>query len=138
MSIQISPQHHQIVLGKNHSNLKAIMQYTKCQIMFPDAQDQNIPSLKKSNVNISGNIHNVYTARQLLIGSLPLLIIFDLPEDTSILKIRSEQIAEIQTVCDVTINIRQKTKQMIKACIIKGIERHASILKLYNTIFFFS
>ncbi|RZC40327.1 bicaudal C, partial [Asbolus verrucosus] len=126
MSIQISPQHHQIVLGKNHSNLKAIMQYTKCQIMFPDAQDQNIPSLKKSNINISGSIHNVYTARQLLIGSLPLLIIFDLPEDTTNLKIRSEQITEIQNSCDVTINIRQKTKQMIKACIIKGIERHAS------------
>lgn len=94
--------------------------------MFPDAQDQNIPSLKKSNVNISGNIHNVYTARQLLIGSLPLLIIFDLPEDTTNLKTRSEQIAEIQNSCDVIINIRQKTKQMIKACIIKGIERHAS------------
>jgi protein bicaudal C len=134
MSIQISPQHHQIVLGKNHSNLKAIMQYTKCQIMFPDAQDQNIPSLKKSNVNISGNIHNVYTARQLLIGSLPLLIIFDLPEDNGNLKIRSEQIAEIQTSCDVTINIRQKTKQMIKACIIKGIERHAckSLRRVYR------
>ena len=94
--------------------------------MFPDAHDQNIPSLKKSNINISGNIHNVYTARQLLIGSLPLLIIFDLPEDSANLKIRSEQINEIQTSCDVTITIRQKTKQMIKACIIKGIERQAS------------
>ncbi|XP_044252303.1 protein bicaudal C homolog 1-B [Tribolium madens] len=126
MTIQISPQHHQIVLGKNHSNLKAIMHYTKCQIMFPDAQDQNIPSLKRSNVNISGNIHNVYTARQLLIGSLPLLIIFDLPEDITIVKVRSEQIEDIQNTCDVTITIRQKSKQMVKACIIKGIERHAT------------
>lgn len=126
MSIQVSPQHHHIVLGKNHFNLKAIMQYTKCQIMFPDAQDQNIPSLKRSNVNISGNIHSVYTARQLLIGSLPLLIIFDLPEEASNLRLRQEQIAEIQTNFDVAITIRQKTKQVVKACIIKGIERDAS------------
>ncbi|EFA07761.1 Protein bicaudal C-like Protein [Tribolium castaneum] len=135
MTIQISPQHHAIVLGKNHSNLKAIMHYTKCQIMFPDAQDQNIPSLKRSNVNISGNIHSVYTARQLLIGSLPLLIIFDLPEDIANLKVRSEQIDEIQNTCDVTITVRQKSKQMIKACIIKGIERQASnIYKARNLI----
>lgn len=126
MSMEISPHHHQIVLGKNHSNLKAVMQYTNCQIMFPDAQDPNIPNLKKSNVTITGNIHNVYKARQLLMGSLPLIIIFDLPEDSTNLKTRAEQIAEIQVACDLVINIRQKTKQNTKACVIKGIERHAS------------
>ncbi|KAJ8933828.1 hypothetical protein NQ314_013750, partial [Rhamnusium bicolor] len=125
MSMEISPHHHQIVLGKNHSNLKSIMQYTSCQIMFPDAQDPNIPNLKKSNVNITGNIHNVYKARQLLIGSLPLIIIFDLPEDSNILRIRPDQIGEIQTTCDLTISIRQKAKQNTKACVIKGIEKYA-------------
>lgn len=124
MSMEISPHHHQTVLGKNHSNLKAIMQYTNCQIMFPDAQDPNIPSLKKSNVSISGNIHQVYQARQLLMGSLPLLIIFDLPEDTTNLKIKPEQITEIQNQCEVVINIRGKAKQTTKACVIKGIEKH--------------
>lgn len=123
--MEISPHHHQIVLGKNHSNLKAIMKHTSCQIMFPDAQDPNIPNLKKSNVNITGNIHNVYKARQLLMGCLPLIIIFDLPEDSITLKIRQEQIAEIQTSCDLMITIRQKAKQNTKACVIKGIEKHA-------------
>lgn len=123
MTMEISPHHHPVVLGKNHANLKAIMQYTGCQIMFPDAQDPYIPSLKKSNVNITGNIHSVYKARQLLIGSLPILIIFDLPEDNTNLKIRPEQIAEIQSSLDVTINIRQKAKLNTKACVIKGIER---------------
>ncbi|KAJ8977395.1 hypothetical protein NQ317_013299 [Molorchus minor] len=125
MSMEISPHHHQVVLGKNHSNLKAIMQYTNCQIMFPDAQDPNIPNLKKSNVTITGNIHNVYKARQLLMGSLPLIIIFDIPEDSSNLKTRPDQLAEIQTSSDLIINIRQKAKQNTKACVVKGIERHA-------------
>lgn len=125
MSMEISPHHHQIVLGKNHSHLKAIMQYTNCQIMFPDAQDPNIPNLKKSNVNITGNIHNVYKARQLLMGSLPLVIIFDLPEDSNTLKIRPDQISEIQSSCDLIITIRQKAKHNTKACVIKGIEKHA-------------
>lgn len=67
MSMEISPQHHSIVLGKQSSNLKLIMQRTGTQIMFPDAGDPNIPSLKKSNVTITGGIHNVYLARQQLV-----------------------------------------------------------------------
>lgn len=69
MSMEISPQHHSIVLGKQSSNLKIIMQRTATQIMFPDAGDPNIPSLKKSNVTITGSIHNVYLARQQLVVS---------------------------------------------------------------------
>lgn len=69
MSVEISPQHHTIVLGKHSSNLKMIMHRTGTQIMFPDAGDPNIPSLKKSNVTITGGIHNVYLARQQLVVS---------------------------------------------------------------------
>lgn len=67
ISMEISPQHHGIVLGKQSNNLKMIMQRTATQIMFPDAGDPNIPSLKKSNVTITGAIHNVYLARQQLV-----------------------------------------------------------------------
>lgn len=72
MSMEISPHHHSIVLGKSSSNLKMIMQRTSTQIMFPDASDPNIPSLKKSNVTIIGGIHNVYLARQQLVVSMNL------------------------------------------------------------------
>lgn len=66
MTLEISPQHHSIVLGKNSNNLKQIMQRTSTKIMFPDAGDPNIPNLKKSNICIIGTIHNVYLARQQL------------------------------------------------------------------------
>lgn len=66
MSMEISPQHHPIVLGKGSCNLKAIMQRTHTQIMFPDASDPNIPNIKKSNITITGQINNVYLARQQL------------------------------------------------------------------------
>ena len=69
MTMEISPQHHGIVLGKQSINLKMIMQSTGTQIMFPDAGDPNIPSLKKSNITISGSIENVYIARQQLMVS---------------------------------------------------------------------
>lgn len=69
MSIEISPQHHFIVAGRNYSNLKEIMMVTGAQIIFPDAEDPNVPNLKKSNIKISGNINSVYAARQLLIVS---------------------------------------------------------------------
>lgn len=59
-----------MVIGKNHCNVKEIIKVTGAQILFSDAQDPNIPNLKKSNVTITGNIHQVYAARQILIVSI--------------------------------------------------------------------
>ncbi|XP_012263434.2 protein bicaudal C isoform X1 [Athalia rosae] len=125
MSVQISPQHHTIVLGKHSCNLKMIMQRTGTQIMFPDAGDPNIPTLKKSNVTITGGVHNVYLARQQLIGSLPLVLMFDLPED-SMSSVDTENISQLMQSLDVFINVRYKPKQSTLSVIIKGIERNAS------------
>ena len=125
MSMEISPQHHSIVLGKQSSNLKMIMQRTATQIMFPDAGDPNIPSLKKSNVTITGGIHNVYMARQQLVGSLPLVLMFDLPEE-SMSSVSTENISQLMQSLDVFINLRHKPKQSTLSVIIKGIERNAS------------
>lgn len=68
------------VLGKGNTNLKIVMQRTNTVIIFPDAGDPNIPPIKNGSVTISGAIHNVYLARQLLLGSLPIVMMFDLPE----------------------------------------------------------
>ncbi|XP_043795271.1 protein bicaudal C homolog 1-B isoform X2 [Apis laboriosa] len=125
ISMEISPQHHSIVLGKQSSNLKMIMQRTGTQIMFPDAGDPNIPSLKKSNVTITGGIHNVYLARQQLVGSLPLVLMFDLPED-SMSSVDTDNISQLMQSLDVFINVRHKPKQNTLSVIIKGIERNAS------------
>lgn len=67
MVMEISPQHHKIVMGPGNETLRAISHQTGAQILFPDAKDPNIPSIKKSSVTITGHIHNVYAARQMLI-----------------------------------------------------------------------
>ncbi|ENN73025.1 hypothetical protein YQE_10360, partial [Dendroctonus ponderosae] len=47
----------------------------------------------------------------------------------------AEQITEIQTAVDVTINIKQKANKTTKACVIKGVEKCASnIYKARNMI----
>ncbi|XP_015113761.1 protein bicaudal C homolog 1-A isoform X2 [Diachasma alloeum] len=125
MSMEISPQHHSIVLGKQSSNLKMIMQRTSTQIIFPDAGDPNIPSLKKSNVIITGAINNVYMARQQLLGSLPLVLMFDLPE-TSRQSVDTETISQLMQTLDVFINVLHKPKQSSLSVIIKGVERNAT------------
>lgn len=68
--MEISPQHHKIVMGPGNETLRAITRRTGAQILFPDAKDPNIPSIKKSSVTITGHIHNVYAARQMLIVSI--------------------------------------------------------------------
>ncbi|XP_015174983.1 PREDICTED: protein bicaudal C isoform X2 [Polistes dominula] len=125
MSMEISPHHHNIVLGKSSNNLKIIMHRTSTQIMFPDASDPNIPSLKKSNVTIIGSINNVYLARQQLVGSLPLVLMFDVPKDY-MSSIDTETISQLMQSLDVFINVRHKPKQSTFSVIIKGIERNAS------------
>jgi hypothetical protein len=123
MTMEISPQHHSTVLGKGNINLKIIMQRTNTTIIFPDAGDPNIPPIKKGSVTISGAIHNVYLARQLLLGSLPIVMMFDLPES---LVVDEAMIARLQEEQDVTISIKPKARQSNKSCIIKSQERNSA------------
>ncbi|XP_055548937.1 protein bicaudal C [Wyeomyia smithii] len=122
MQLEISTQHHPIVLGRASSNLREIMSRTGTQIMFPDANDVNIKPIKRSQVTITGSINGVYLARQQLIGSLPIALIFDYPENT----VDSEEIAKLMFAHDVFISVRQKSRQSTLCIVIKGIEKFIS------------
>jgi len=124
MTMEVSPQHHATVLGKGNINLKIIMQKTNTTIIFPDAGDPNIPPIKKGSVTISSNsIHNVYLARQLLVGSLPIVMMFDIPET---LQVDDSVISKVQDDNEVIISIKPKARQSSKSCIIKTQERNSA------------
>merc|ERR1719228_3166201 len=131
MTMEISPQHHATVLGKGNINLKIIMQRTNTTIIFPDAGDPNIPPIKKGSVTISGAIHNVYLARQLLLGSLPIVMMFDLPES---LQVEESVISKLQDDEDINISIKPKARQTNKSCIIKTQERNSAGLYMARHI----
>uniref|UniRef100_A0A1B6KZ36 SAM domain-containing protein n=1 Tax=Graphocephala atropunctata TaxID=36148 RepID=A0A1B6KZ36_9HEMI len=124
MMMEISPHHHSIVVGKNHENLKQIIIRTGAKILFPDSTDPNIPPLKRSNVTISGGINNVYLARQQLIGMLPLLLIFDVPENS--LTANMNAVDDLMNNLEVIIQMRNKPKQNTVSVTIKGLEKNAS------------
>lgn len=66
--LDIAPQHHLFMKGRNGSNIKHITQRTGAQIHFPDP---NSPQ-KKSTVYIQGTIESVCLARQyLMVGDPP-------------------------------------------------------------------
>ncbi|XP_050076914.1 protein bicaudal C [Anopheles maculipalpis] len=119
MQLEISTQHHPIVLGRASCNLREIMNRTGTQIMFPDANDVNIKPIKRSQVTITGSINGVYLARQQLIGSLPIALIFDYPENT----VDSDDITKLMLTHDVFISVRQKSRQSTLCIVIKGIEK---------------
>ena len=124
MTMEISPQHHDTVLGKGNINLKIIMKRTNTTIIFPDAGDPNIPPIKKGSVTISSkSIHNVYLARQLLLGSLPIVMMFDIPESIAV---DETVISKLQENNDVFISIKPKARQSSKSCIIKTQERNSA------------
>jgi len=127
MTMEISPGHHAVVVGKGSINLRVIMQRTNTIIIFPDAGDPNIPPIRKGSVTISGAIHNVYLARQLLLGSLPIVMMFDIPDS---IDIDDTMIQKLQAENEVTITIKPKARQSNKSCIIKTQERNVG--GMYN------
>ncbi|XP_046406634.1 protein bicaudal C homolog 1-B-like [Ischnura elegans] len=125
MTMEISPQHHSTVMGFNSSNLKEIMMQTSTVIIFPDAMDPNLPPLKKSTVTISGSIHNVYLAKQRLVGSLPLVLSFSVSEEVDV---RIERCNNIMKSLDVIISARLKPKYGTYSVHIRSLERNAGQL----------
>ncbi|KAL0964503.1 hypothetical protein UPYG_G00324730 [Umbra pygmaea] len=116
--LDIAPQHHLFMMGRNGSNVKHITQRTGAQIHFPDP---NSPQ-KKSTVYIQGTIESVCLARQYLMGCLPLVLMFDIKED---IEVEPQCITALMEQLDVFISIKPKPKQPSKSVIVKSVERNA-------------
>ena len=126
MNVEISPIHHAVVLGKGNTTLRSIMLRTKTTILFPDAADPNIPSIRKGSVSVSGSIHNVYFARQQLLGSLPVMMMFDMPDELDLLN--ETDIQKLQEELDICISIKAKHRQANKSVLIKAQERNTGAM----------
>lgn len=116
--LDIAPQHHLFMKGRNGGNIKHITQRTGAQIHFPDL---NSPQ-KKSTVYIQGTIESVCLARQYLMGCLPLVLMFDIKEDVDV---EPQCITALMEQLDVFISIKPKPKQPSKSVIVKSVERNA-------------
>ncbi|XP_048843074.1 protein bicaudal C homolog 1 isoform X2 [Brienomyrus brachyistius] len=121
--LDIAPQHHLFMMGRNGSNVKHIMQKTGAQIHFPDP---NSPQ-KRSTVYLQGTIDSVCLARQYLMGCLPLVLMFDIKEDV---EVEPQCITSLMEQLDVFISIKPKPKQPSKSVIVKSVERNA--LSMYE------
>lgn len=75
-TMEITPIQHPFVRAVNDSNVHAIMMNTGAKIIFPDLTDGNIQQIKRSRVYISGEINCVYNARQQLLVSGRIYVIF--------------------------------------------------------------
>ncbi|XP_047459176.1 protein bicaudal C homolog 1-like [Mugil cephalus] len=116
--LDIAPQHHLFMKGRNGSNIKHITQRTGAQIHFPDPNNPQ----KKSTVYIQGTIDSVCLARQYLMGCLPLVLMFDIKED---IEVEPQCITALMEQLDVFISIKPKPKQPSKSVIVKSVERNA-------------
>uniref|UniRef100_A0A146M074 Protein bicaudal C n=1 Tax=Lygus hesperus TaxID=30085 RepID=A0A146M074_LYGHE len=131
-TIEISPHHHCIVRGKDNCNLNLIKSHTRTQITFPDLQDTNLPSIKRSNVCITGDsIQSVYNALQYVIGSLPVVFSFEIPESVA----DTSQLHDINDRFDVITSAKIRSKGNVYTFIIKGVERNmANIYEAYKAL----
>ncbi|XP_066538855.1 protein bicaudal C homolog 1-A [Hoplias malabaricus] len=122
--LEIAPQHHLALLGRNGANLKHITQSTGAHIHFPDPSTHSHTHghARRSTIYIQGNIDAVCDARQQLMGCLPLVLMFDIKEEV---EVGTQCITTLMEQLDVFISIKPKPKQPSKSVIVKSVERNA-------------
>uniref|UniRef100_A0A6Q2XXN2 SAM domain-containing protein n=1 Tax=Esox lucius TaxID=8010 RepID=A0A6Q2XXN2_ESOLU len=116
--LDIAPQHHLFMMGRNGSNIKQIMQTTGAQVHFPEPNNP----LRKTTVYIQGTVDSVCLARHYLMGCLPLVLMFDIPETV---EVEPDDITTLMDQLDVFISIKPKPRQPSKSVIVKSVERNA-------------
>uniref|UniRef100_A0A671LVV7 Protein bicaudal C homolog 1-B-like n=1 Tax=Sinocyclocheilus anshuiensis TaxID=1608454 RepID=A0A671LVV7_9TELE len=119
--LDIAPQHHNFLLGRNGANVKNISQHTGAHIHFPELNTHNTHT-SRSAVYIQGSIDAVCVARQQLMGCLPLVLLFDIKEE---MEVASQVVTTLMEQLDVFISIKPKPKQPSKSVIVKSLERNA-------------
>ncbi|XP_043198952.1 protein bicaudal C homolog 1-like [Amphibalanus amphitrite] len=119
-SMEISIHHHKIVQG----NVKLVMQRTGAVILFPDAEDRNIPQQKKSSVVICGTVRAVYRARQMLIGSLPIKMTFEMQPKPDTWWPDQETLRQMEIEHDVSISVPQKNRDNAVLVTVMAMERN--------------
>ncbi|XP_052475909.1 protein bicaudal C homolog 1-B-like isoform X4 [Carassius gibelio] len=119
--LDIAPQHHNFLLGRNGANVKNISQNTGAHIHFPELNTHSTLT-SRSSVYIQGSIDAVCAARQQLMGCLPLVLLFDIKEE---MEVASQVIMTLMEQLDVFISIKPKPKQPRKSVIVKSVERNA-------------
>ncbi|XP_026115957.1 protein bicaudal C homolog 1-B-like isoform X3 [Carassius auratus] len=119
--LDIAPQHHNFLLGRNGANVKNISQNTGAHIHFPELNNHSTLT-NRSSVYIQGSIDAVCAARQQLMGCLPLVLLFDIKEE---MEVASQVITTLMEQLDVFISIKPKPKQPRKSVIVKSVERNA-------------
>lgn len=120
IQMDVSPQYHFIVKGKDNRNLKRIMELSKTRIIFPDLNDTNFSPLRRCQISISGTIEGVCEARDYIIGNLPVALMFEYPDKN----IDLDEIAQLNKTLDVFITVRSKSHHGALCIVIKGIEKY--------------
>lgn len=118
MQIDIAPQHHLFIIGRNGVNIKQIMQQTGASISFPDPNGTQ----RKGTVFITGTVESVIHARAQLIECLPLVLMFDLREEDG--DIDNTKLNTIMEAYDVFVSVKPKPKQPSKSVIVKSAEKN--------------
>ncbi|KAJ8361621.1 hypothetical protein SKAU_G00181460 [Synaphobranchus kaupii] len=116
--LDIAPQHHLFLMGRNGSNVRHITQSTGAQLHFPDPSSPH----KKSTVYLQGSVDSVCLARQYLMGFLPLVLMFDIKDD---MEVEPQFLTSLMERLDVFVSIKAKVKQPSKTVIVKSVERNA-------------
>lgn len=119
LNLDIGPQLHSTLIGKEGGNIRKIMDATDTSIQFPDPRAQ-----RKGQVSIYGTLDGVFAARHQLLGCLPLVLMFDLPDESG-KSIRDDVKSYLMQQLDVFISVREKPRQSCISVIVKSIEQNA-------------
>ena len=121
-TMDIAQQHQSALRGRANINSKYVEKEAGVQISFPS-------SFVSSSVVVRGPARAVCLARRLLSSYLPLVLMFDVPEEKGVASSALSSLADsLAEQWDIHVSITPKSKQMSHAVKVKGSEGKASHL----------
>ena len=126
LHMHVSSNYFSLVCGPNIGFVEAVKNETGTNIICTSPGDLRVPAFKRGTLHIMGPMENVFQARQMLQGALPMVLKFDVGNEYII---KESLLHQLQVGYSIDINFKLKTRDENQIVLMKTEERNAS--KLY-------
>ncbi|CAD5118672.1 DgyrCDS7358 [Dimorphilus gyrociliatus] len=123
LQMEMSHQHHAALIGRHCSALNQAMTLSQTKIQLSE-----ISTCKRYTATIVGFFDSVFVARQIILGYLPIVLMFDAKEDAPF---DQASVNTLASELELNVHIKPKPKQSSKSVNVKTKEQN--IIKAFQS-----
>ena len=127
LQMHVSANYFNVVCGPNMLFVHTVMDKTSTRIICTGPGDLGVPVHKRGTFLIMGSMENIFQARQMFQGTLPVLLKFDIGNE---FPTKETFLRQLQLAYNIDIFIKLKSRDESQTAMMKTEERNASRLYL--------